>query len=264
MKSSFLLLAAVAAVMTMVACGSKEKEDQSKDQTRNIEFESYTYDIIGEYTGSDSIPTQGGRLTRFIGHGVLPKDINNTDIKKLRETLMNISGISLKDGEISPVMPDSTLMTELPTDTDACGEIISNLSTTLVTPRAIVWENETYAYACLAAHGNHATRFVNFCLSDGKIISLSDLFKPDYKNILESLIREQLKNGGYDLLLPLDQIGIAPQFGLTAKGIIFSYDPYQIAPYSEGTIQVEIPTAELLDILNDHGTYILLGISSEE
>lgn len=261
MKSKILLLAAFA--LLMAACGSKEKEDKSKDQTRNMEFESYTYDVIGEYTGNDTIPMPGSRMTRYIGRGVLPKDINNTDIKKLRETLMNISGIALKDGEISPVMPDSTIITNMPTDTEACGEVISNLSTTLMTPRAIVWDNETYGYACLAAHGNYTTRFVNFCLSDGKIISLSDLFKPDYKKTLESLIREQLKNGGYDLLQPLDQIGIAPQFGLTAKGIVFSYDPYLIAPYSEGTIQVEIPATELLDILNDHGAYILLGISPE-
>ncbi len=60
--------------------------------------------------------------------------------------------------------------------------------------------------------------------------------------------------------VPVDQIGIPAQFGLTSKGIIFSYDPYQIAPYSEGTIQVELSAGELSDILSPHGLYILLGI----
>lgn len=64
--------------------------------------------------------------------------------------------------------------------------------------------------------------------------------------------------------MPVSQVELPEQFGLTSKGIIFSYDPYMIAPYSEGTIQVELSAGELTDILSAHGQYILLGVNQSE
>ncbi len=252
---------------TGASCGSKVKneDDSSQAVSRDIQFESYTFDLIGEYYGKDSIPTPGGRLTRFIGHGVLPQDIGDTDIHNLRETLLDMAGVRFEDGNPVPVLPDSTRLTDLvAADTEACGESISALSTTLVTPRAVVWESENYGYACLAAHGNTSTKFVNFCLTDGKIIKLEDLFITGYEKPLLKLIREKLKSSDHDLLMPVSQVELPEQFGLTSKGIIFSYDPYMIAPYSEGTIQVELSAGELTDILSAHGQYILLGVNQSE
>lgn len=256
-------MAGISAVL-FVACGSKDtkKEGEIPNEPRDIQFESYTFDLIGEYYGADSINTPGGKLTRFIGDGVLPRDIGDTDIHNLRETLIKMAGIRFSEGAAEPVMPDSTRITTLAaSDTEACGEYISRLSTTLVTPRAIVWESECYAYACMAAHGNSSTKFLNFCLTDGKIISLADLMKPGYEKELQNLIRERLAVSGHELLIPLNQVEIPEQFGLTSKGLIFSYDPYQIAPYSEGTIQVELSDGDLWTILSPHGKYIISGIS---
>ena len=260
------VLYAIAVMASLALSGTSCTTDKNSDNnesvsSRDIKFESYTYDYIGEFTGSDTLEAPGGKLVRFIGQGILPQDIGDTDVNALRETLLNMAGVRITDGNAKPVLPDSMQLTDLPaSETEACGETVSTLTTTLVTPRAVVWENMNYAYACLAAHGNSSTKYVNFCLTDGKVISLGDLFKKDYKDTLLQLIRDKIKNDGYDLLVPVDQIGIPAQFGLTSKGIIFSYDPYQIAPYSEGTIQVELSAGELSDILSPHGLYILLGI----
>lgn len=260
-----MVLTALAAFIAIAgaSCSTKDKEKDSeiKELSRDIKFESYTYDIISEFTGNDTLEAPGGKLVRFIGQGILPEDIGDTDIKTLRETLMNIAGIHFIDGNAEPIMTDSLKVTDIAaSDTDACGEVISTLATTLVTPRAIVWENIKYVYPCLAAHGNTNTTYVNFCLTDGKIISLGDLFKPDYQKPLMEMIRTKLKESGHELLMPINEVSFPSQFGLTSKGIIFSYDPYQIAPYSEGTIQIELSAGELSDILSQHGLYVLLGI----
>lgn len=265
MKKVFIFAMATIFATGCISCRPKDKDVNEGSSSHDIKFESYTYDLIGEYFGADSIDAPGGRLVRYIGQGVLPQDIGDTDINNLRDTLLHITGVRFVDGTPEPALPDSVRISDLAsTDTEACGEYISTLTTTLVTPRAIVWENNSYAYPCHAAHGNTTTKYINFCLTDGKIIALKDLLKPDYQKHLQNIIRKKLKAGGYDLLIPLDQIDVPAQFGLTSKGIIFSYDPYQIAPYSEGTIQVEVSAGELVDILNRHGQYILLGITEKE
>lgn len=65
------------------------------------------------------------------------------------------------------------------------------------------------------------------------------------------MLRSKLKDGKYDLLVPLNEIGIPTDFEITESGINFIYGLYEIAPYSSGEITVEFATYELDDILAD-------------
>lgn len=264
MKKSGILYLALGMLICAGACSKNTKEkDENSNQVvnRDIAFESYTIDMIGEYPDSMAFDAPGSKYVRFMGQGVLPRDLGQSEIQLLRDTLMKIAHVTFSDpSSPEPVFSDGITLTTLsPTDTVACGEINSNLSTTLVTPRVIVWENELYAYPCMAAHGYQSTTFINFCMTDGKIIELSDLLKKDYKKPLEKIIRNKIREQGVDLLVALNEVEIPVEFAITSKGLLFSYDPYQIAPYSEGTVQVEIPVGELQPLLSSHGKYILLG-----
>lgn len=253
------------ATLSIFACSCSEKKSETKPdetQTRNIVFESYSYDQIGEYSSQDSIPEPGGKYIRFIGQGVLPQDIGDTDIKHLRDTLIKISNLSLnEDNKPIPDMPTHIEPTDLlASDTEACGEVVSTLTTTLVNPRVVVWENLIYSYACGAAHGNQSTIFINFSMSDGKILTLNDLFKPNYRKPLTEMVRAKLKESSHNFLTPINEISLSDEFAITSKGLMFNYDQYEIAPYSEGAIQVELSSGELSEILSPEGLYILTGL----
>lgn len=99
---------------------------------------------------------------------------------------------------------------------------------------------------------------------DGKIIEYQDLFKENYQKQLTRLVRNKLKDSSYQLLVSIDSIQLPKEFAITSNGILFSYDPYEIAPYSEGTVSVELETGEIIDILSNNGYFMLTGVMPQK
>lgn len=90
---------------------------------------------------------------------------------------------------------------------------------------------------------------------------LDYLFNNGYKAKLLKLIRDQVTSDGVTLVDGMEAVGISPQFAITSDGLKFSYDPYEIAPYSEGVVSVKIPVENLIDagILNENGRSLLMA-----
>lgn len=270
MRKIYLCALTVAGLFAATACGNGNKERKASEavstETKDLKFESYTYDYIGEFISSDTLDTPGGKYVKFSAEGVLPQDMGDKDVALLRDSLIKLAGIAIyDDGRPGPLMPDSMQLTELnAAETEACGYDASLLAATLVTPRVVVWEVEREGYPCLAAHGNHATYYVNYCIADGKIVSLNEMFRPNSDKKLAAIIRKEVAKMGVDLLCKPSEVPVSSQFELTSDGINFSYDPYEIAPYSEGTVKVHVSLGDLVDLLSGHGYYVLTGQKRSE
>lgn len=260
MKHNNKLIIFIAAAALLGACNKKKEQEQVA--TRDLVFESFTYDLVGKAEPNDTTPCDTVQYFRFFGQGVLPKDIGDTDIRHLRDTLMKISGlVADKSGAPTPQLAANVSLTDLPSGmADLNGEVNSTLMTTLVTPRAVVWKNQTETYSEFSAHPNTSTIYINFCMHDGKILQLYDIFRPGYQLKLRDLIRQGVLEKKLDLLVPVNEIEIPREFAVTSQGLIFSFDPYDIAPYSAGTIEVEVPLELIRDLLSRRGEYILTGI----
>ncbi|MBX2920777.1 MAG: DUF3298 domain-containing protein [Chitinophagaceae bacterium] len=115
----------------------------------------------------------------------------------------------------------------------------------------------SYSYAG-GAHGNYSTAYTSVNMSTGKVIRLNDVIIPAGKKKLSMLLEKHFrksrglkpgeslsKKGG----LFENKIEAGDHFYLTGKGIIFSYPPYEIAPYSEGEVQVFVPYSDMTGIL---------------
>ena len=58
----FLYIASAALALLISGCNEKKSDTKSEvTQTRNIVFESYSYDQIGTYQSGDSIAAPGGK-----------------------------------------------------------------------------------------------------------------------------------------------------------------------------------------------------------
>ncbi len=97
------------------------------------------------------------------------------------------------------------------------------------------------------AHGNYFLQGFNFRLSDGKTFQLNDIIKEtQFENLSLFCEQEILKqfnaNSLADAGLFEDEINISAEqdFYIKPNFLVIQFDPYEIAPYSFGSIEIEL------------------------
>jgi hypothetical protein len=115
------------------------------------------------------------------------------------------------------------------------------------------------------AHGLGNTTLKVFDLKQGKVLRLKDIFKPGYEHILQQVLEEHLRmaydipagaplNGEAGILFD-KHLALTKNFYVTGKGVGFIYNPYEVAPYVVGEIELYVPFSEITDILKP-GVYM--------
>jgi hypothetical protein len=108
------------------------------------------------------------------------------------------------------------------------------------------------------AHANSFSLYVNYDLNTYKEIALESLLKPGGLQKL-NLIAEQIfrKNEGLTPTASLsdvyffenDKFKLNNNFTITATGLQFKYNPYEIKPFAAGETIVKIPFAQIKDLI---------------
>lgn len=119
----------------------------------------------------------------------------------------------------------------------------------------LVVENFEVFYAG-GAHSNENTYVDNFNMKTGDLLTYNDIFvKGDETSaLLNKLIAEDLKAQNIELLQEVDMSPyledsainmLCSNVKITAEGLQFIFNPYEIAAYSDGTVTVLIPYEKL-------------------
>jgi hypothetical protein len=124
-----------------------------------------------------------------------------------------------------------------------------------------------YEYYSGAAHGLERTQAFNFDFSSGDYIMLEDLFEPDfnYLDFLSCYCVKELKEGPVETWENIEESGAGPDvnsfksFVLTEDSIVIFFDPYIVACYAEGIVEVIIPYSEFRDHINPDGPIPLVS-----
>ena len=118
-----------------------------------------------------------------------------------------------------------------------------------------------------AAHPMTYSKVVNFDLKNRHWLGLADLFRPgaDYLNTIASYaindLKRQNKEAGEEAMLNDDDIedGAAAKaenyqsWNLTPKGLMITFDAYQVGPYAAGPQFALVPYAALKEIIRTDG-----------
>jgi hypothetical protein len=105
------------------------------------------------------------------------------------------------------------------------------------------------------AHGQPATRFLNYDRRQSRVLALDDVVKDGARPALVAAAREAhaawkqekgFTDTGFDKTWPFVE---TDNFTLAEKGLLLKYQAYAIAPYSEGQPELLLPYAELQGIL---------------
>jgi hypothetical protein len=118
------------------------------------------------------------------------------------------------------------------------------------------------------AHPNYGYFTMTYDLKSGKELKLSELFKPGTKYLetvsayaIKDLQSRKMPDSDESMGLAQDTWaeGAAPKgenyqrWSLTKKGLMFTFDPYQVGPYAAGSQFVIVPYAKLKDIAKPDG-----------
>jgi hypothetical protein len=118
-----------------------------------------------------------------------------------------------------------------------------------------------WEYYTGGAHGMRSKDYYVFSLKDRRRLALDDILQDDAKpaldNLVEAALRKRMEIPDW---IPLteqgffeDSVDKLEDFFLTPQGLGFQWDPYEIAPYSMGIIELVIPYSELTGILTGLG-----------
>lgn len=113
-----------------------------------------------------------------------------------------------------------------------------------------------------AIHGNYQTISFNYDLNSDRVLALKELFKPDSNYLklisdyaIASLKKELSADPDFDWI----KSGAGPEeknyqsWNITRKGLVITFDPYQVASYAEGPHEVVIPYSVLKNVIDPNG-----------
>ena len=115
------------------------------------------------------------------------------------------------------------------------------------------------------AHGNYGSTSLNINIPSGDILPLSDVIKPDQFDKLKLLIEEKIMEmysaktlteaGLFD-----DSISVTgdQDYFITPSSLVIQYDPYEIASYAQGEIEVELKFDKIKDLINPEVPFYFL------
>ena len=108
------------------------------------------------------------------------------------------------------------------------------------------------------AHPYSSTNYINFDAKTGEEITLEDVFKYGYENVLTDMLTKRLAEiNNVSTVEELNEIGylliadmfVTSNFHIKEDSIIFHYNKYDIAPYALGESNIGFSFDELKEIL---------------
>ncbi len=139
-----------------------------------------------------------------------------------------------------------------------CWQLETRVDTVHSSAKALTVKVETYAYTG-GAHPNSGLSFYTFDRKTGRMLTLDDMVEDTTAliGLVEQAFRQQqkikpdanLEEEGY--FLHEGHFFLPDNVGTTRNGLIFYYNPYEIAAYAVGPVQVTIPYEKLNGILRE-------------
>jgi hypothetical protein len=118
------------------------------------------------------------------------------------------------------------------------------------------------------AHGISSSTHVIIDLDKNEEVKLTDILKMDtaiISAVLDSAARDLFKLAPGDSLsslLLVNTIPPSPDFSIAPEGLLFYYQPYDIGPYSMGTICLYVPFVRLQGLVDPKFVARLTGIEA--
>ncbi|WP_353181968.1 DUF3298 and DUF4163 domain-containing protein [Parapedobacter lycopersici] len=231
---------------------------------------------------TDTLTYQYTDYTRFSDHLVKTSETTDT-------TFFSVSYPVFADSTVNLFVREALLGSDTASVEKAADQFISDFDRFMETdPFPRVWVSESHAkvyritpsYLGLTidaysytggAHGNYATVFGHYDLTDGQPFTLSDVVDTAYQNELtavaeryfrqqESLTVDQSLEDHY--FFDDGRFSIPANFAFEQDSLLFLYNIYEIKPYVDGQTELRVPYTDIDRLLTDRARRIVNEIAT--
>lgn len=256
-RNAAAIVGAAILMLAVPACSSGNGETA-------IAFEAYSGSASYTLKGTAGIFGQDSDIVYYDSVSlILPVRLADADIEALRDTItqyaLSVTGKPIRqsinnwlktsaDAQGYTAVPDSHASdADVAHGFDFVRGFVVNLS-----PEMLVYCVRSDSYPAGAAHGMTTRRYINFLIDgEGQILQLNKLFTPRGLKELPARIAEQAAS--IRDVIGQTQVSALPannNFYISSEGeIVFSYQPYEIASYAQGTIDIAFYPYELVDYM---------------
>lgn len=135
-------------------------------------------------------------------------------------------------------------------------DISTSAAISEVNTKYVTYQVENYSYTG-GAHPNTVSSPFTYDLAAGQVLTFDNTFLPGYESklleIIKNTLAAQLGVSGPNKLAEAgiftDQMFLSHDIFVNNGQLVFHYNPYDIAPYALGEINVSIPPYQLRDML---------------
>lgn len=121
------------------------------------------------------------------------------------------------------------------------------------------------------AHGSYFIRYSNIEISNGKLLTEETLFKKGYEKKLASLIQNEISRRNnlpdqdehLSLLIDLEKVQSSSNFYFDKSGIVYVYNQYEITPYVQGVVEINIPYNQFMPLINEAYLPLINSVEKE-
>lgn len=280
-------LAAAAAMITVVSCA----QNDSSTTQNGVDINNFNIEESIKSASQTFIAVDTNGDTTFLSLRTTihwPEKLGENNISALQRQILatafdgdslSIHSLDINSAIANFVGNTSILADENNDGTDLTFEKVDSINITGETPSDFEAESEgrfleistdyvTYSVTLMSylggPHPNTASVPFTYDLAASKVVDYDDLFEPGSTKIVGQAIVGELAARNNVSPSRLTEIGffsntIAPSkmVYIANDCVMFHYNPYDIAPYAAGMIDVEVPPYELYGALTPYGRQLL-------
>jgi hypothetical protein len=125
--------------------------------------------------------------------------------------------------------------------------------------------SRTREYYLGGAHGMRETKFAVIDTAGHEALGLGDFFKAGWEPALRNRMEAELRRfAGLQPGAPLseggffeDRVKVPGNFFITAEGLGFHWNPYEIGPYAMGPVEIVLSRGEIRNLLSPRGLSLM-------
>lgn len=268
MKLKYILsMAALVALATSCSKGTGENTEENSDSTMVKAGESYTFTKLTASRSvslegtADDYGTEADAIYTDSVNLMMPMSMGSADVTPLQNAILN-KAFGMTGSNVTEVMNNY-----MKQDADSLGYTVKEVTTVsllesqgynLVTGQVVYLNSDWMSYCVsgeqyypAAAHGMPYRQYVNYSLTENRVMNISDVIdaakNADLVNAIKERAAEMEDAIGPTSITELPSNG---DFYLNSNGeLVFVYQPYEVASYAQGFISIPLYPYEISQYL---------------